>query len=376
MSGLAMADDNWGVGEAGLPPAEWREPVQRARGRRWRRGLYLAAGLLALGAAAQAGWLYWTEWRFLESTDDAYVQADVVAISAQVNGYLDSVLVEDNQPVKAGDVLATIDPRLYREALEEARGEVAEAEADIERYLAQLSEQQAEIAQAEATLEADRAAEVFASEDNRRYGTLAKEGYGSVQRAEQAKTQNQRATATVGKDEAALDAAKKQVAILEASLKQAQATLVRRKAELDRANTNLDYTILTAPVDGVVGHRELRKGLYVSSGQQLLAVVPLQATYVVANFKETELTDVRPGQSARIEVDSFPDLPISGLVDSLAPASGQQFALLPPDNATGNFTKIVQRIPVRIVFDADNPLAGRLVPGMSVTATIDTRKQP
>ena len=374
MASVTFSEDL--VGDEGpARTAQRSRPVPRRDAKRRRRLLYLLAGAAALVAGAAAGWAYWTDWRFLESTDDAYVRADVVAISSQVAGYLDSVLVEDNQPVKAGDVLATIDPSLFREALHQAAAAVDEAAASVARYQAQLAEQQAVIDEAQATLDADQASEVFASQDNARYGKLAKEGYGSVQRAEDARARTKAAEATVVRDRAALEAAQKQVAILQASLKEAQATLASRKAERERANTNLGYTILSAPVDGVVGHRSLRKGLYVQTGQELLAVVPLQATYVIANFKETQLTDVQRGQPVEIEVDSFPDTPIHGVVDSLAPASGQEFALLPPDNATGNFTKIVQRIPVKITFAAGDPLAGRLRPGMSVTATIDTHPQ-
>ncbi len=347
----------------------------RSQPKRRRRRILLGALALTLVLGAGAGWEYWTVWRFEVSTDDAYVKADSVTISPQVSGYLDSVLVTDNQQVKAGDVLATIDARTYQAQLDQATAELAEAEANVQSLQAQLDQQQSLIEEAKQTLKIDEAAQSFASQDDKRYVKLANEGYGSVQRAQQASARIDGARATVAKDQASITAAEQQVAILQANLAQAQASLRTNKAKQDLANTNLGYTILTAPVDGVVGHRALREGLYVEPGMNLLAVVPLQATYVVANFKETQLTGVESGQPAEVEVDTFPGQTIKGVVNSLAPASGQEFALLPPDNATGNFTKIVQRIPVKITFAADAPLAGRLRPGMSVTVTVDTHPE-
>lgn len=336
-----------------------------------RRVLLGVAVVAALGVGAGLGWEYWTVWSFEETTDDAYVQADIVAIAPQVAGYLASVAVSDNQHVKAGDILATIDPRDYQAAVDQAKADVAEAEAAIESIEAQLAEQQALIEEASATLNADRAAETYAGQNNKRFGTLADTGYGSVQNAEQAASQIAAASAMVAKDKAALDAARAQVDTLNAQLAGANATLQHNKAVQGQAELNLGYTVLRAPFDGVVGMRELRVGLYVQPGTQLLAVVPLANIYIIANYEETQLADVKPGQPVRIDVDTFAGTPVRGTVDSIAPASGQEFALLPPDNATGNFTKIVQRIPVRIAIDRTDPLAGRLLPGMSVTTTID-----
>jgi membrane fusion protein (multidrug efflux system) len=301
------------------------------------------------------------------------VQADIVTIAPKIAGYLKTVDVADNQAVKAGDVLATIDPRDYQAAVDQAKADVAEAQASIESASAQIVEQQALIQQAAAAVASDKANETFAEQNSRRYDTLARSGYGSEQNAQQATAAIDSAKAVVAKDEAALAAAQKQVATLEAQLAQAKAQLLHNQAVLDQAQLNLGYTTLTAPVDGVVGERTLRVGQYVQPGTNLLAVVPLQATYVVANYEETQLTDVVPGQAVQIWVDRFPERAVRGVVNSLAPASGQEFALLPPDNATGNFTKIVQRIPVKITYDPNDPLAGRLLPGMSVTTTIDVR---
>jgi membrane fusion protein, multidrug efflux system len=201
---------------------------------------------------------------------------------------------------------------------------------------------------------------------------LAKEGWGTVQRAQQAQADIREKDATLQHDTTVVAAAEKQIGVFEAQLAQANATLAQQQAMEHQAELNLGYTVITAPVDGVVGVRTLRVGEYVQAGTQLMAVVPLQAVYIIANYKETQLTNVRPGQPATIDVDTFPGAKIHGHVDSLAPASGQEFALLPPDNATGNFTKIVQRIPLKIVVDEDEPLVGKLLPGMSVEPTIDT----
>jgi membrane fusion protein (multidrug efflux system) len=347
-------------------------PVQ-APPRRLRRILLGAAAALALCAAAYAGEQYWTVWRFQEATDDAYVQADVVAIAPQVTGYLATVSVGDNQPVKAGDVLAVIDQRDYQAAVNQAKADVAVAQAAIGSIKAQLDEQNALIDEANATIKADQATAVYAEQNNQRFGSLAKSGYGSVQDAQQAASQIASANALVAKDKAALEAAQTEIETLDAQLAEANATLQHNQAALDQAELNLGYTVLRAPVDGVVGARELRVGLYVQPGMQLLAVVPLAQTYVVANYKETQLADVKPGQLVSIDVDTFNGVSVRGTVDSVAPASGQEFSLLPPDNATGNFTKIVQRIPVKIAIDRTDPLAGRLLPGMSVTATIDIK---
>jgi membrane fusion protein (multidrug efflux system) len=325
---------------------------------------------------AYSGWEYWTRWRFEVSTDDAYVQADVVTIAPQVAGNIASLLVGDNEHVKAGQVLAVIDQRDYQAAVDQANAGVAQAQAAIATNDAQLAQQQAVISEAQAAIEADQAAEVFAAQNNERYGKLASDGFGSVQNAQQAASQVASTKAVVTKDQAGLDAAQKQIATLAAELVQAKATLVQKQAMLEQAQINLGYTTIASPVDGVVGDRTLRVGQYVQPGTQLLAVVPLAKTYVVANYKETQLADVRPGQHVALAVDTFSGAAVRGFVDSIAPASGQEFALLPPDNATGNFTKIVQRIPVKITIDPSDPLAGMLRPGMSVTATIGIRSTP
>ena len=342
---------------------------------RWSLKQLLIAGgaLLFTAAAAGYGNYYWTIGRFLVSTDDAYVQAHSVLISPKVSGYISEVPVDDNQAVKAGQVIARIDPRDYDTALDQARANVAAAQASIETLNQQIAQQRLVVEQDRQQVASDQAALVYSQQDYQRYTILAKDGYGTVQRAQQAQADIREKDAMQQHDIAVVAAAEKQIGVFEAQLAQANATLAQQQAMEHQAELNLSYTAITAPVDGTVGVRTLRVGEYVQAGTQLMAVVPLQAVYIVANYKETQLTNVRPGQPATIDVDTFPGAKIHGHVDSLAPASGQEFALLPPDNATGNFTKIVQRIPLKIVVDEDDPLVGKLRPGMSVEPTIDTK---
>ncbi|WP_045838220.1 HlyD family secretion protein [Hyphomicrobium sp. 99] len=353
-------------------PVEAQLPVHAPK--RSRGVLIAGASLAVLAAAAYFGWQYWTVWRFEVATDDAYVQADNTTIAPKVSGYLSDVLVGDNEVVNAGQVLARIDDRDFKVALDQAKADVLAAKAAVANKQASLDAQQSIIDSAKATIDVDRANETFAEQDDQRYAHLASTGYGSVQNAQQATSRIAGARASIARDTAALATATKQTDILKAELAQAQATLAHDEAVQRQAELNLSYTNILSPVDGTVGNRTLRVGQYVQAGTQLMAVVPTSAAYIVANYKETQLADVRPGQAVNVEVDMFPGVEIPGHVDSLAPASGQQFALLPPDNATGNFTKIVQRIPVKITLDRGNPLAGELRPGMSVYPTIETKK--
>ncbi len=358
-----------------VPPAPVAsiEMSQPARKRRLRPLLLATAAIAALAGAADLGWRYWTTGRFQVSTDDAYVKADSTTIAPKVSGYIATVLVRDNEAVRAGQVLARIDDRDFRVSLAQAGAQVEAAEASIASKQAALAAQQSGIDAAKATIDVARAEETFAEQDNQRYAQLAKTGYGSVQTAQQAASRIATARAAVTRDTAALASAVRQLDVIKAELSQAQAALDSAKAARDQAALNLSYTALVAPVDGVVGNRTLRIGQYVQAGTQLMAVVPTQAAYIVANYKETQLTHVQAGQRVTVEVDTFPGRLFQGHVDSLSPASGQEFALLPPDNATGNFTKVVQRIPVKIVLDQTGALPVVLRPGMSVYPTIDTR---
>jgi membrane fusion protein, multidrug efflux system len=341
---------------------------------RVRRLLLAGTAVALLAGAAWYGFDYWTVGRFLVSTDDAYVKADNTTIAPKVSGYLSEVLVGDNQRVKAGQVLARIDDRDFKVALDQAKADVAAARAAVASKQAQYEVQQAVIDAAKATVEVDTATRTFTSQENKRYTDLAATGYGSVQNAQQAQSRNAGAEAAILRDTANLASAKKQVELLKAEIAQAEATSARASAQQAQAELNLGYTTITAPIDGLVGNRTLRTGQYVQAGTQLMSLVPASGAYVVANFKETQLTHVREGQTVDVAVDMFPGQIVHGHVDSLAPASGQEFALLPPDNATGNFTKVVQRIPVKIALDGGAPI--ELRPGMSVIPTIATATSP
>ncbi len=338
-----------------------------------RRLLFAGAGLVALAAAAYAGERYWRVWRFEVSTDDAYVQADNTTIAPKISGYIGAVLVSDNQPVKAGQTLATIDDRDYRVALDQAKAGVAAAVAEVEGKRASLAAQLSAVAAARAAVEVDKADLTFAEQENARYASLAKTGYGSVQNAERASSRIAGAQAALARDAAAEQEAERRIDVLKADIAGAEAAEARSRAVARQAQLNLSYAKIVSPIDGIVAARSLRVGQYVQAGTQLMAVVPTSAVYVIANYKETQLTDMRAGQPATFEVDSYPGQVFRGHVDSVAPASGQEFALLPPDNATGNFTKVVQRIPVKIVLDPARSPVAALRPGMSVYPTIETR---
>ena len=341
----------------------------------FRRLLMAGAAVAVLAGAAWYGFDYWTVGRYLVSTDDAYVKADSTTVAPKVSGYLHEVLVADNEPVRAGQVLARIDARDFNVALDQAKADVAAAHAAIASKQAQLGVQQAVIDAARATVDVDTATVTFAAQENKRYTDLAATGFGSVQNAQQAQSRNAGAQAAIARDTANLASAVKQVDLLKAEIVQANAALARAQALQNQAELNLEYTSIVAPIDGVVGNRSLRIGQFVQAGTQLMSVVPVAGVYVVANFKETQLTDVRKGQAVEIAVDIFPGQIVHGHVDSIAPASGQEFALLPPDNATGNFTKVVQRIPVKIALDPDEGSAVELRPGMSVIPTVETKSQ-
>ena len=349
-------------------------PPPKAK-RRLRKLLLVGSSVLVLTGSAYFGWDYWTVGRFHVSTDDAYVKADNTTIAPKVSGYIGAVLVGDNEQVKAGQILARIDDRDFRVSVDQAKADVETAKAAIANKEAMLGAQESVIEAARATIVVDEANLAFAEQEDKRYSQLASTGYGSVQNAQQSASRRAAARASVARDTASVESATRQLDVLKAELAQAQATLVRDEALLRQAELNLSYTNIVSPADGVVGNRTLRVGQYVQAGTQLMAVVPTAAGYIIANYKETQLTNVRPGQPATIEVDTFPGMTFTGHVDSIAPASGQEFALLPPDNATGNFTKVVQRIPVKITLDPGAPLAEELRPGMSVIPTINTKRQ-
>jgi membrane fusion protein, multidrug efflux system len=336
----------------------------------------VALGLAVIGgvfAGADYGRYYWTTGQYLVSTDDAYVDVHSALISPKISGYVSDIPVNDNESVKAGQVIARIDPRDYQTALDHARANVAAAQAAIDTLTQQISQQKLAIDQAQQIVTSDQAALAYAQQNFDRYTQLAQDGYGPVQRAQQASADIREKQADLARDTAGVSVAEKQVSVYQAQLAQARAALVQQQANEHQAELNLSYTTITAPFDGTIGVRNTQVGQYVQPGTQLMAVVPLQSVYITANYMETQLTHVRAGQPVTINIDTFDGTVVHGHVESVAPASGQQFALLPPDNATGNFTKIVQRIPVKIAVDANDRLIGKLRPGMSVEPTIDTK---
>ena len=357
--------------EALLPASAATPQLLVAKKLNLRKLLFTGVAIAALAGAAWYGFDYWTVGQYLVSTDDAYVKADSTTIAPKVTGYLVEVLVKDNERVATGQVLARIDDRDFRVALDQAKADVTAAEAAVASKRAQLDVQQTVIDAARATLDVDVAAQTFSRQENKRYTDLAATGYGSIQNAQNAQARDAGVAATIERDKANLASALKQVELLKAEIAQATAAALRANALQRQAELNLGYTTITAPIDGVVGNRTLRTGQFVQAGTQLMSLVPATGAYVVANFKETQLTHVREGQQVDIAVDMFPGQFVHGHVDSLAPASGQEFALLPPDNATGNFTKVVQRIPVKIALDGGAPIDLR--PGMSVIPTIATQ---
>jgi membrane fusion protein, multidrug efflux system len=343
-------------------------PSQRAV----KRAALALALALGIAAAADFGYGYLTTGRYLESTDDAYVKADSTIISPKVSGYIAEVLVGDNETVRAGQLLARIDDRDFKAALDQAHADVDASEAAVRNLDAQISLQAPIIEQGTADVAAAEANLQFAQEEQARYDGLMKTGSGTIQRAQQTDAALREKIAQLQHGKSGLLAARRKVDVLTTERAKAVAQLDRARAVEAQAALNLSYTRITAPVEGTVGARSLRTGQYVQAGTQLMAVVPLDAVYVVANFKETQLTHVRNGQPVEINIDSFHGTKLRGHVDSLSPASGLEFALLPPDNATGNFTKIVQRVPVKIVLD-DHKLTGLLRPGMSAEPTINTK---
>ncbi len=338
-----------------------------------RKALKLAVAAAAiLGAGAYAGH-WWLDGRFLEKTDDAYVGGDVTVISPRVAGYIAELKVSDNQLVHAGDLLARIDDRDYRAALAKADGAVHAEEAALTNVDAQASLQDALIRQSQAEIDAAAAEEVRTRDDQHRYATLVRTNAVSVEAAQRADASFKSARANSDKARASLLAARRQLDVIQSQRQQAQAALEQAIAARDLARLNLSYTELRAPVDGYIGNRRARVGSYVAAGTQLLAVVPAQGLWVDANFKEDQLARMQPGQAVAIEADILPGKVFHGHLDSLAPATGAQFSILPPENATGNFTKIVQRVPVRVHLDDADGRLGNLRPGLSVLVEVDTR---
>ncbi|MGH8504693.1 MAG: HlyD family secretion protein [Stenotrophobium sp.] len=334
------------------------------------RFLIVAVAVLALAAG---GYRWWTHSRFFESTDNAYIRADITVITPRVSGEVVALAVQDNQPVKAGDLLLQIDPRDYQARLANAQAAVAAAQAALAANDQQKAAQAAMIEEARATLSSAQADDARAQKDWQRADTLVRQGVATHQRLDTATAAYRAARAQIARAQAGIKVATQQAATLVANREQLQAQLEATRASEKLAELDLASTELHAPMDGVVGDLSARIGELVNAGIRLLSIVPLQAVYIDANFKETQMTRMHAGQAVALTVDAYPDHVLKGHVESLAPASGSEFALLPPDNATGNFNKIVQRMPVRIAVDDYDGLRGRLRPGMSVEAEVDTR---
>jgi membrane fusion protein, multidrug efflux system len=331
----------------------------------------IAAGVLAWYVAGH--WDRWTGAARFESTDDAYMSGDVTPLSAKVSGYVASVLVNDYQSVRAGELVVEIDAADYRAQLAQAEATLAGAQATLANLANQKDVQRALIRQAEATIQAT-AADVrrYTLEATRQHDLLQTRIAGTPQLVEQAEDNQNRTTAQLALNAAQLDQQKALLASLDVQEQELTAQVRAAEAQVTLAHNNLGYTRIVSPADGMVGQRQVRPGQFVNVGTQVIAMIPLRNTWVIANFKETQMTHVRLGDPARVTVDAFPGLVLTGHVDSWSPGTGSTFALLPPDNATGNFTKVVQRMPVKIVLDP-NPALGTLVrPGMSADARIDT----
>jgi len=333
--------------------------------------------LIILAAAVIGGVLWYVRYqsvgKFMQGTDDAYIQADAVTISPKVSGYVDKVFVADNQQVKAGTPLVQIDARDYRAQAAQVEAQIDVARANADGVRAQIREQQAAIDKARSDLAAARSDAAFAHAEVVRYQPLAASGAETREKLSQLRNQARQADAQVAAANAALTSASRRVGTLQAQVAQAQAQGEASRAQLDAAKVNVGATILRAGIDGRVGDKTVRIGQYVQAGTRLMSIVPVQQIYVEANFKETQVGLMRVGQPVTLEVDALPGVDVHGRVESVSPGTGAQFSLLPPQNATGNFTKIVQRIPVRIAIDAGPATRKLLVPGMSVDVTVDTR---
>jgi membrane fusion protein (multidrug efflux system) len=334
-----------------------------------------AGAALAIAAAGWFGYDYFTVGRFIVSTDDAYVRSDATTLAAKISGYVAAIAVADNARVHAGDVIARIDDGDYRLAVEAARDKVATQQATVARIGEQITAQQAAVDQARAQLASAQAVERRTQSELQRQQALAGKEFASRQTLEQALSNRDQAVASVQSAQAALAAADATVAVLKAQRQESTRTLAELQTALAKAERDLSFTVIRAPVDGVIGNRAMQVGEFVQTGQRLASLVPLDDVYIDANFKETQLARIEPGQPVAVHVDALPDREIKGTVTSISPASGSVFSLLPPDNATGNFTKIVQRLAVRIHLPPGVTASRALRPGMSVVVDVNTKPQ-
>ena len=358
-----------------LSPPAAAEPFpapKRSRG----KVIGLAIALAVIAGGGYFAYHYWTEGRFIVSTDDAYVKADMAMVAAKVGGYLLSVPVTENQRVRKGDVLAQVDPVDYRLAMDAARGRIETQGAVVTRLDAQTRVQAATIEQAQASLAAAEADRARAGADFGRANELSQTSYGTAQRLDMARADRDRTIATAASARAQVTAAQANLAVLQAQKQEAERTRDELRTALERTARDLEFATVRAPFDGIVGNKAAQPGMFVQPGTRLMALVPPQTAYVEANYKETQIGRLKPGQRAIVRLDAASERTIEGTVESFAPASGSQFSLLPPENATGNFTKIVQRLPIRIRLPADVANEGLFAPGLSVVVDVDTRTEP
>ncbi len=339
-----------------------------------RRHLVLAGLALAITLGGIGyGRYWWTTGRFIESTDDAYAGGNVTPVAPHVAGFVSQILVTDNQHVRADQLLIRLDQRDFQAALDHAQAFADQRQAALSGLEAKYVLQQAMIRQAEADLSAKAAHATFAGADAVRYRNLALTSFGTRQDAERSSATDQEAEAATKSAQAGLAAARQQLTVLDAQIAEARAGVAQAKADVETARLNLGYTEIRSPIDGYVGNRAAQVGAYVANGAYLLSVIPAQGLWVDANFKEDQLAHMRPGQPATVVADVLPGKIFHGHVESLAPGTGAVFSVIPPENATGNFTKIVQRVPVRIALDDGEARLGALRPGLSTTVSVDTR---
>ena len=335
----------------------------------WRILVFIVA--IAIIVVVTSNWNRWEGRAGWQHTDDAYLQSDLTPISAKVAGYIRELPVQDYERVSKGQVLARLVDVDYRAAVAQAQAQILSVAAQGEALKAQRELQLANVQAARAAIASSAAGSRQNARDIARQSRLLRTGSSSTEAGEKLQTLHIQLEAQLAESRAREAAAESELAVLQAQSKENAAALAAARAALAVASLNLEYTTITAPQDGVLGQRQVKPGQLVGIGTQIVTLTPLPKVWVVANYKETQLTHMAVGQQARIRVDTFPGYTLRGHVQAFAPASGAEFALLPPDNATGNFTKVVQRISVKIVIDDADGLADRLVPGMSVNASVD-----
>ncbi|MBB4191441.1 membrane fusion protein (multidrug efflux system) [Rhizobium aethiopicum] len=335
--------------------------------------------IVVLALLAGGGWYgyeWWMNGRFMVSTDDAYIEGDIATISPKVTGYVAKVNVVANQEVKAGDVLATLDNGDYQNALDQANAQISTEQLSLSRIDAQIEGAKASLVQAQAQKTALEATVRGAEIKQKRQSDLQAKSVGTTADLDDANTALDQAKANLAGGDANIVAAQANIAILEAQRREAEGSVRTLEIQRDKAARDLSFTVLKAPYDGIVGNRSVQEGDLVSPGQRLMALVPVRQLYIDANFKETQIQHLVPGSKVNVHVDAYDDHPIVGTVESISPASGSVFSLLPPENATGNFTKVIQRVPVRIALPQDALDSGRLRAGLSVVVDVDTRTAP